>query len=378
MALQSYSVSYSTDGVNYTALTNVQSINLSVGVSAQLQQLRASTAEVVLRYPNGYASPITALKSGTFVLIKNNTAPAGSYDVWLGKIADVVAQYGIPYQSSVGPADYLTISAEGFFADLGRMNGNDYSMAANALTTQMTNATAQTGVSIEWSGQAAQQGAATTVSGTWADWVARTGLSNNARMWDGLSTGTADVALLSPFSNATTDFNFSDTPTGNDQIYDQINFDSLSDNFYTQVIVKTESFGSATATDPAASVPYRTYEVNTINSSNGQATDFANYLLSNYKTPRLAISSLSATAEAQASFKLDKLVTGSSLANYPGYRVTVTFRGTSYPCIIEGVTMSATPASTRFTFALSGADLNAYLILDNTVFGKLDENRLGY
>ena len=47
-------------------------------------------------------------------------------------------------------------------------------------------------------------------------------------------------------------------------------------------------------------------------------------------------------------------------------------------CIIEGVTMSATPAGTRFTFALSGADLNAYLILGNTTFGTLDYNRLGY
>jgi hypothetical protein len=27
---------------------------------------------------------------------------------------------------------------------------------------------------------------------------------------------------------------------------------------------------------------------------------------------------------------------------------------------------------------LSGADLNAYLILDNTVFGTLDNNKLGY
>ena len=221
-------------------------------------------------------------------------------------------------------------------------------------------------------------GAATTVSGTWADWVARTALSNNARLWDGLSTGANDVAIVSPFNSAVTEYNFSDTPTGNDQIYDQINFDSLSDNYYTQVTVSTESFGSSTVTDTGATVPYRTYQVNTINASTGQATDFANYLLSNYKTPRLAISSVSAIAEAQSSFKLDKLVTGSTVANYPGQTISVTFRGTTYVCIIEGVTMSATPAGTRFTFSLSGADLNSYLILDNATFGRLDYNKLGY
>ena len=40
--------------------------------------------------------------------------------------------------------------------------------------------------------------------------------------------------------------------------------------------------------------------------------------------------------------------------------------------------MSATPDSTRFTFYVSGADLNAYLILNDATFGKLDSNRLGY
>ena len=378
MALQSYSVSYSTDGINYTALTNVQNINLNIGIFAQLDQIRASTASVVIRYPTGYASPITALKSGTYLSVKNNTVPASAYDLWLGKIADVTVQYGIPYAGGVGQADFLSITAEGFFADLGRMNGNSYAMSAGTLPAQMTAATGQTGLSIAWLGSVTRTGAATTVSGTWADWVARTALSNNARLWDGLSTGANDVAIVSPFNSAVTEYNFSDTPTGNDQIYDQINFDSLSDNYYTQVTVSTESFGSSTVTDAGATVPYRTYEVNTINASTGQATDFANYLLSNYKTPRLAISSISAIAEAQSSFKLDKLVTGSTIANYPGQTISVTFRGTTYVCIIEGVTMSATPAGTRFTFSLSGADLNAYLILGNTTFGRLDYNKLGY
>jgi len=56
----------------------------------------------------------------------------------------------------------------------------------------------------------------------------------------------------------------------------------------------------------------------------------------------------------------------------------VTFRGTTFTCIIEGVSMQATPASSRYTYYLSGADLNAYLILNNAVFGKLDSNKLGY
>jgi hypothetical protein len=61
-----------------------------------------------------------------------------------------------------------------------------------------------------------------------------------------------------------------------------------------------------------------------------------------------------------------------------GARVSVTFRGTVYYSIIEGVRVTATPESSRYTFYLSGADLNNYLILNDTVFGTLDYNRLGY
>jgi hypothetical protein len=61
-----------------------------------------------------------------------------------------------------------------------------------------------------------------------------------------------------------------------------------------------------------------------------------------------------------------------------GSRVSVVFRGTTYFSIIEGVTVTATPESSRYTYYLSGQDLNNYLILNNTVFGTLDYNKLGY
>ena len=378
MPLQQYVVKY-WSGSAYTALANIQSINVNIGVQAQLEQIKASTASCVIRYPTGFASPITQLKSGTEVIIQNNTVPASAYNVWEGKIADVSVEYGMPYAGGVGNADFATISMEGFFADLGRMNGGSYAMAAGTLSAQTSTATTQTGVAINYiSGGETRTGAATTVSSTWGDWVARTALSNNARLRDGAEMTTGRVNLISPFNLVPCDYAFSDAPTGTNQKYDIINFDSLSDNYYNQVTVSTESFGSSTVLASGVLKPYRTYQVNTINASASQATDFANYLLNNYKTPKLAISSISATAEQQSTFKLDKMVSIFSLYYYPGCSVNITFRGTTYPCVIEGVSMSATPDSTRFTFYVSGADLNSYLILNNTTFGKLDSNRLGY
>jgi hypothetical protein len=349
-----------------------------IGVQAQLEQIRASTASITARYPTGYASPIAALRSGTLVVIRNTTIPASAYDLWEGKIADVTVEYGIPYAGGVGNADYVTITCEGFFGDLGRMNGGSYAMAADTIRNQTIAATAQTGVGIRWIANDGRLGGATTVSSTWGDWVARTCLSNNARMRDGAQMTTGNVNIDSPFQRLNCQYSFSDTPTGNDQKYNQINFDSLSDNYYTQVSVVTESFGTSTVLAAGATKPYRTYQVNTINASSSQATDFANYLSGNYKTPKFALTSLSATAEQQNTFQLDRMVSFFGVYMYPGCTLNIKFRGTTYPCIIEGVSMSARPDSTRFTFYVSGADLNAYLILDDATFGKLDSNRLGY
>ena len=377
MPLQTYTVSYSLDGISgFTALTNLQGIQISLGRGAQLDQVKASTATFELRYPTGYASPVTALVSGTYIKIENTTGSA--YTIWRGRISDVSARYGIPFVSGVGQADFLSVTCEGNFAAVGRMQGEDYAMGAGGLSQQCLDAYNESGVEIQFITSGGEpQMAATTVSSTWADWVARAALTVNARLWD---SSTANGSwIVSPFFSNVSTVNFSDTENNaTNQIYNQINFDSLSDNFYTQIQVDPESYGVATVTQAGASLPYRTYQVNTLNNSTSQATDYANYLLANYGTAQFAISSFTCMAEAQSSFQLDKIGYESLMPQAPGTQVSVAFRGTTYQCIIEGVTMSATPAGASFTYFVSGADLNAYLILDNTVFGTLDNNKLGY
>ena len=376
MGLQTYKIYYSADGGVFNDLTNVQNITINIGRQNQLDQIKTSTASFEMRYPTGYASPITGLVAGSFIYIENATAVG--YPVWYGKATDVTAVYGIPYSGGVGQSDYLSVSCEGSFAALGRMQGNSYAMAAGTVTAQLSNAQTQTGVAFNYSTTTSPQNiAATTVSSTWADWVARLCQSINARIWDGRSH--YQTTVVNPFKVATSGVNFSDVANNStNQVYNQINFHSLSDNFYTQVTVTPESFGPATVTKSGATVPYRTYQTNTLNASTAEATDYANYLLNNYSVSQVAIASITCMAEAQSSFQLDKLGGAFDFSSIPGSQVSVTFRGTTYNCIMEGATMSATPAGASFTYYVSGADLNAYLILNNTVFGTLDNNRLGY
>lgn len=392
MAIQKY-VAYYYDSSNYVALSNVQEINLSIGRQRQLDQITASTGSIVMRYPNGYASPNTYLTPGRIILIQNETSTP--YYVWTGKISNVQVEYGISYKSSVGNADYMTISLESNFATLGRMQGNNYAIPSARVSTQVdTYAAAQTGTLTAYFGPGLGIGSpvldAYTVSTTWADYIANVCLTLNARIVEGAIYN--QTAVVSPFGygqniDTTPTISFSDTTNNaTNQVYNQINFSSFSDNYYTQVTVDPVSYAAQTSTDPTASAPYRTYQVNTINSSTGQAVDYANYLLANYSTKNAKIASFSCSGEAQNTFGLDQIgaPAGIALGGYNkfaptvGMRVSVTFRGTTYYCVVEGVTMNATPAGSVFTFYVSGQDLNNYLILNNTVFGTLNDNRLGY
>jgi len=378
MGLQSYTVSYSTDGTTFTDLTNVQNITINAGRQAQLQAIQATIATIEIRYPTGFASPIAALVTGTIIRIRNTNSiyPYPNADMILGRISNVSAVYGIPYVGGVGNADYLIINVEGSFAVLGRMQGDGYAITSTNLADQCIEASSETGVTVEKVGPNTSL-AATTVSGTWADWVAQAALSTNSRLHDTVATDT--VSIVSPFAQNIATTGFSDVANNiNNQVYNGITFDSLSDNYYTQITVDPQDYAAVTVTKAGATAPFRTYQVNTLSASTGNATDFANYLLGNYQDASFAISSFTCSAEAQSVFQLDGMNNGPNFNSFVGTQVNVTFRGTTFACLIEGVTMSATPAGASFTYYVSGADLNAYLLLGNSVLGQLDNNRLGY
>ena len=358
---------------SFTTLSNVQSISFRGGRRSQLDAYGASGATIVARYPSGYASPIAALVPGTAIEILTPNITAYPYGIY-GKIRNVNVTYGIPYAASVGVADYIEIDIEGAFAEAGRMNGASYAMPAGTLADQITTMNAQTGLTS--SSNTSQQMAATTISGTWGDWVNSSLVTINGRMADFGPIG--GIFVRSPYVTSTCTVNFSDTTNNaTNQIYDQIRFDALADNYYTQVQVDPESYSIQTATKAGATTPYRTLTVNTFNSSAAQAADLATFLLSQYGTQKFAISQISCVAEAQNNYKLDTLgLTGTQ--ELIGAKVNVAFRGTTYTCIIEGVSFNATPDGARWTYDVSGADLNNYLVLNDAVFGKLDSNKLGY
>lgn len=377
---QNYQVSYSYEGLlpTFVPLTNVQEINLNIGRQRQLDQYNASTGSIDIRYPTGYASPITYLVPGNYIKVENLTT---GIVLFIGVINNTVIQYGIPYAGGVGNADRLSISIEGVFAQLGRKQGESYAMAADTLYNQLDDCASASSTPVNTAVTNTQPLSATTVSSTWADWLNKVLITLNGRIWD---SDDINMRVFTPFEQKIGTVNFSDVANNaTNQVYNSVNFGSYADNFYTQVTVDPESFAPVTVDTGAGN--YRTLLMNTLNGSTSQATDFANYLLANYKDQDFALLSFSCLAEAQTVFKLDQISAfypGSGVetgfASLPGTQVNVTFRGTVFACVIEGASMTATPESSTYTYYVSGADLNAYLILDNAVFGKLDYNKLGY
>jgi hypothetical protein len=374
MAVQSFQVDIEgASGTPAITLSNVQSINFKTGRERQLDQYSSLSGTIVVRQPS---APNSVIKPGSTV--KVTWDDGGIYrSQFSASISNVQFTYGIPYVGSTGNADYLIISLEGYLARCGRSSGENYAMAAGTISAQTTAASTASGLTISYGSTGTGPAmAATTVSGTWGDWINSACITTNGRMREAFN----GVSLFSPFGAQVANINFSDTTNNASfQVYDNIEFASYADNFYSQVTVDPESFAAQTVQTGVK--PFRTYTVNTLNASTSQATDYANYLLNNFTAAPLAISSFSCLANAQNSFKLWNLSTGAGsleIGTCVGAQVSVAFRGTTYQCIIEGAAFSAVPGEARYTYYVSPVDQNAYLILDNATFGTLDFNRLGY
>lgn len=370
MAVQTYTVSYSlasTPGV-IVDLSNVVSFSMKQGREKQLDEYSADTAQVTLRYPTGYASPITALVPGNIIRVKHDGS--GEY-VYAGYISGVSVNYGIPYSGGVGNADFINISCESYFARFGRLEGNSQAITGGLFATVAADIAFYSGLTINPQTNALTQSvSASTVTNTYGEW-----LSQYIRTINGRMAQAAAVIVYGPGDIVASSASFSDTANNaTNQVYDNIEFSAFGDNYYTQVTVTPTVPAAQTVTSGAG--PYRSLKFNTFSSTTTTALNLANFMLSQYSTTDVQISSISCLSEAQTTFKLNNM--GVPTALLIGMQVPIKFRGTTYYGIIEGFTMTATPESSRWTYYISGASLNSTLILDDAVFGKLDTGKLGY
>lgn len=164
-------------------------------------------------------------------------------------------------------------------------------------------------------------------------------------------------------------------------------YQTFEESFGSQLlfnrVVATRSGGSTyTATNSSSITKYLTKTM-TMNdllvSTDAQATLIADAVVQRYSNPEVRFSKLSTVIEsADAQFlRVVGLELGKVVTVVKSYK-TGSPSKVSKNCLVQGINHQITPSSHVVSVDLGSVNNQAYLRLDNTSFGLLNTNRLGY
>ena len=365
MAILSYSVTYGTSWA--TTLTDVQAVSINLGRQWIVDGYGAGMAQITSR---NIAAWTTAPKVGNPIKIAANGTT-----IFGGRITDVEIVYG-----NKPSMDYAIINCESYLSLMGRRN-----LVSLSLTQGLTSAQAYTIINTAWSSAstaistASSTAVGQTYTGNALEALNTLAITEVGRLNECLIPGEGLMYLgRGDFNPYAPTIALSDANTSSIQ-YDQINFKSTAENYYTRVTISPLTVASQT--NNTGSAPFYSLELSTFDYNTIQANSLSQYYLSQFSSQTATPTSFhsqygqQSTVAAQTAF-LDAIEFG----NIIGAEATATFRGTTYNVIIEGLSINASieDRDTSVEWYCSAEDLNNYLILNNAVYGKLNSNRLGF
>ena len=357
----------------FTELPDVLAFSADIGRTGIVDTYAPSSASVTYRRTSG-STPIPPI--GTMIYIVDYTTGSTAQQiaenndlVYVGYVRDAVINWGIN-----SAEDTITIQCESYLAVLGRNVLNAVTFSHDPLSTYIDDIETASGATINLVNAGSDEDIHTV---TWSDSVAALMRLVSNTVYGRMSEGVNALTLLAKNTVRTAEWKFSDSNGGNYQEYDSIQYESLGDNYYTQVQVQYPINNVA-----VAGTGTRVLSIDTLARNATNAQTVANYYYNTFGTPVMGLAQISALASRQGTFRLAKLtaVSGQQAGTYScvGTQMEVDFRGEVLTVIVEGVSISATPEDSRYTFYVSPGDLNSYLVLNNTVLGRLDFNRLGF
>ena len=372
-------VSFATS-TTYTTLPSVQQISIFNGRRRQIDDYGVDSLTVESLFPSNW-SVTPKLGDKILAWVYTTAYPLyPTYNYWKmfqGRITDVSIRYGM-----VPNEDVVTITAEGLQADLGRAQINNYLVSTANIGLQVLDIAASLGISIGPT-STMSTGVAQTYTGNLkgfvdtavrteqgrlrSDKTAPTELTMGNLTFAGRGALTTGAAVTPEWSDGTltsiTNYKYSD-----------VKLKSTSEDYYNSVTVQPLGFSPQTSTSGAT--PVYSYLADSYDFSTSQALSLAQYLRFKYDTTNSTPRELGFTISQQSSS--DAVFFLNIVSAFLGLEVNIVLRGVRYYCIIEGVNIQATPEDTRILFYVSSNETNDYLILDNAVYGKLDNNRLGF
>lgn len=351
-------------------LDNVQNITVSYGRTQPTDTFKSGTASISGRDLTGFP----AVEIGERITVNClYGSPTTSRTLFDGVVSDIQITYGV-----TPIYDRWSITCEDVLARVGRAyTTSSFSWSAGITTTTAAENTinnATTGITI--SGFGALTGSSKVSAQTLA----------NANVLQILNTlAVTEQGYL--FANAYDGINFyprssvgqwnligvftdgSLATTDPKTTFNDVAFRSYADSYFTGVVVEPEGLATQSAGDTG-----RAYVIQTYDESTTQAQNLAYYVKAYLDAQTAFPSVISCLAEAQDN---DYLV---NLADYAGNgaRASLILRGTRYEAFLDGVTITASPDSSRFTFNISNAASQSFFILDSSTFGVLDTSKLGF
>ena len=368
-------------GGSWVTLPSVQAINIFRGRRLQIDDYSIDNMTVESEFPSSWT---TTPKLGdtiiAYIYKPGVLVGTDNFGAFWGRIRDVQINYGM-----VPNEDKVTISCEGIQGDWGRAQLTNYALTQDRTDNQVQQVGATAGLSIgAFTGRSI--GSSQTYTGNAFALINDITRTEEARMFAGSLTyrSTPTIYWFGRNTPKQTTFYWNDG-TGATYLYqmkyEQIQFRSSADNYYTSVTITPAGLAAQTAT--LGTTPIFGWNKDTLDYTTSQASDHAQWVLNNFQTKDQMLASITFTDVQQTvsgypppnDFNFDVIQVITSAINCLG---RIYFRGATYNTILEGISISATPEQTRVTVYMSGQDTNAYMILDNAIFGKLDNNKLGF
>jgi hypothetical protein len=138
---------------------------------------------------------------------------------------------------------------------------------------------------------------------------------------------------------------------------------------------------TATDSDSVAQYQAQTYsQTDLLNSTTTELQGLGNYLLGKYRQPQLRFTGLSTQLLALDSTKQNQCLNLdlTDICNVVKHFAVGTPTSVDQTVIVTGISHNITPGSHIIGYTFESTDGNAYLTLDDPVFGTLDNNLLSF
>ena len=382
-------------GIQFADLTTlVQSVNINRGRSRQLQEFNTGTATVSFWNKSRALDPLNT-SSPYWNTSANMTGIvprlpiqilANGIPIYTGVIQDWNVDYDL------GNNDIVYASCADDFTILASAE-----LANNTVTAEQTGARINTVLDYP---EVVYQGARNIATGSSTlgatassvDFSIQQGTSvlnylqqvTNAEQGylfmsaDGTLTFRGRSQILNPISAATF--------TGDDSA--GIRYQTLMNEFgdellYNVIVTEGPAGGPFTATDTDSVAQYQaqTYsQTDLLNSTTTELEGLGNYLLGKYKQPQLRFTGLSTQLLALDLTKQNLCLNLdlTDVCNVVKHFAVGTPTSVDQTVIVTGINHNITPGSHIITYTFESTDGNAYLTLDDPIFGTLDNNLLSF